>query len=426
MGTDFSISKLVAVLAVAITSLGGVLWAGDGYTVVELGNLRQGGSSVGRHMDSVGGRVVGTSGLTHGSNMHAFVWSAPTGMRDLGTFEGGDYSEAFGVNDAGTVVGNSNTRQTMRGFVWNAQEGMRELSPLPGDFASRAFAINNSGQVVGFSSGKHGVRAVVWSAQFEVRSLGTLTGGNYSEAYAINNAGHVVGMSTSSSGTRPFLWTSRDGMVDLGILPGAESCKAARINNVGQVVGSCTAGSGSRPFLWSKEGGMQSMGSLGGKEYAEALGINDSGEVVGTSETSLGARAFLWTKARGVQDVNSLIPPTHDVLLTQALQVNNRGQILAVGSFHHDVTHDREADLEDEMHAGPLHVFLLTPFKSLSSDMNATTRRQTVEQVTSPASKPYALKASTSIRLWNSPSHAYAGHCFFSVTAKQLRIPALL
>ena len=40
MGTDFSISKLVAVLAVAITSLGGVLWAGDGYTMVELAALR--------------------------------------------------------------------------------------------------------------------------------------------------------------------------------------------------------------------------------------------------------------------------------------------------------------------------------------------------------------------------------------------------
>jgi probable HAF family extracellular repeat protein len=380
MRTQILSTKLVALLAVSITSvLGGVGWAGDAYTVVELGALRQGGSTVGRHMDSTGGRVVGMSGVTHGSGMRAFVWSAPTGMRDLGTFLGGDYSEAFGVNDAGTVVGNSNLKETVRGFVWNAREGMRELSPLPGDFASRAFAINTSGQVAGFSSGKHGVHAVVWSAKFEVRSLGTLTGGNYSEAYAINNAGEVVGMSTSSSGTRPFLWTTRDGMVDLGILPGAESCKAVRINNVGQVVGSCTAGNGSHPFLWSKEGGMQSIGSLGGKEYAEALGINDSGEVVGASETSLGARAFLWTKARGVQDVNSLISPAHDVLLTQALHVNNRGQILAVGSFHHDATHDREANLEDETHAGPLHVFLLTPVKSVSSDMGAYHPDQAVE-----------------------------------------------
>ena len=62
---------------------------------------------------------------------------------------------------------------------------------------------------------------------------------------------------------------------------------------------------------------MQSVGSLGGKGYAEALGINDSGQVVGASETSLGPRAFLWSKAGGSQDINSLIPPTHDVLLVQ-------------------------------------------------------------------------------------------------------------
>ena len=117
---------------------------------------------------------------------------------------------------------------------------------------------------------------------------------------------------------------------------------------------------------------MQSLGSLGGTAYAEALAINDSGQVVGASETSLGARAFLWTKANGMQDLNSLIPPTHDVLLAQALHINNRGQILVVGSFHHDSTHDREADLEDDAHAGPVHVFLMTPAKSLSSAPNDT------------------------------------------------------
>ena len=201
MRADFSIKRLVAVLAVAIPcALGGAAAAADGYTVVELGALRQNGSSVGRHMDSTGTRVVGSSGLIHGSDTRAFVWSASTGMRDLGTFQGGDYSEAFGVNDSGSVVGDSNTRENIRAFVWNAQEGMRELSPLPGDVASRAFAINNSGQVVGYSSGKNGVRAVIWSAKLEVRSLGTLPGGNYSEAYAINNAGQVVGMSKRSVG----------------------------------------------------------------------------------------------------------------------------------------------------------------------------------------------------------------------------------
>lgn len=367
MKTHFSMRILAAVLATAIPCvLGGVASAADHYTIVELGALRQDGSSVGRQMDSTGTRVVGSSGWIHGNDTRAFLWSTSTGMLGLGTLQGGDYSEAFGVNDAGTVVGDSNTRDTMRAFVWNAPEGMRELSPLPGDIASRAYAINKSGQIVGYSSGKHGVRAVIWSAKLEVQSLGTLPGGNYSEAYGINNAGQVVGMSTSSSGPgqHAFLWSSRDGMVDLGMPPGVHSCKAVRINNAGQVVGSCsTIGAGSRPFIWSEEDGMQSVGSLGGKG-AQALGINDSAQVVGASATSLGARALVWTRAGGLQDINSLIPATHDVLLVQGLDINNRGQILAVGSIHHDPTHDRPADLDDGSHAGPLHLFLLTPVSS--------------------------------------------------------------
>src|SRR5277367_6105712 len=130
MKTEFSVSRLVALLAVSVLSvLSGVALAGDSYTVVELGPLKPNGSSVGRQMDNAGVRAVGSSGWTHGPDTRAFVWTAPTGMRDLGTFPGGDYSEAFGINDSGTVVGDSNTRDTMLAFVWSSPDGMRELSP---------------------------------------------------------------------------------------------------------------------------------------------------------------------------------------------------------------------------------------------------------------------------------------------------------
>src|SRR5580700_12217265 len=109
MTINFSIRKIVAILGVVIPCLlGSVALAGDSYTVVELGPLKPGGSSVGRQMDNAGLRAVGSSGWTHGPDTRAVVWTAPTGMRDLGTFPGGDYSEAFGINDSGTVVGASN------------------------------------------------------------------------------------------------------------------------------------------------------------------------------------------------------------------------------------------------------------------------------------------------------------------------------
>jgi probable HAF family extracellular repeat protein len=364
-----SIGKRIAVLAAAIPFLfSGVVWAGDSYSVVEVGALHPGGTSIGRHMDSAGGQVVGSSGVTHGSDTRAFIWNT-SGMHDLGTLPGGNYSEAFGVNDAGTVVGDSNTKESMIAFVWTAKDGIRELSPLPGDVSSRAFAINNAGEIVGYSSGAKGVRAVIWSAKLEVSSLGTLPGGKYSEARAINDAGEVVGVSANSSGRHAFLWSRENGMIDLGVLRGTENCKAVAISNGGHVAGSCISGASSLPFVWTKESGMQSLGSLGGAPYAEALGVNDAGQVVGSSETPLGARAFVWSKSGGMQDLNSLISSSHDVLLAQALHINKNGQILVVGSVHHDASHDREAHMDDDIHAGPMHLFLLTPSK-LSSGSN--------------------------------------------------------
>jgi probable HAF family extracellular repeat protein len=195
------------------------------YSVVDLGAL-PGGNAIGRHLDNILGKVVGSSGTTHGTHTHAFSWTAQDGMSDLGVLDGGDYSEAFSVNDLGDVVGDSNNAQSLRAVLWNPKRGMRELGSLPGDVASRAYSINHFGQIVGYSSGPHGLRAVIWSKELNIQSLGTLPGGNYSEARAINNVGQVVGVATSSSGRHAFLWSPQEGMVDLGVLPGDTASEA--------------------------------------------------------------------------------------------------------------------------------------------------------------------------------------------------------
>src|SRR5207253_7387959 len=102
------------------------------------------------------------------------------------------------------------------------------------------------------------------------------------------------------------------------------------------------------------------LGNLGEGAFAVAADINDSGQVVGTYATSLGPRAFLWTSSTGMIDLNSRIPSGSGMVLTSALGINERGQIVAIGTPHSSASH--RVELDDPHLAGvSIHVFVLTP-----------------------------------------------------------------
>lgn len=193
------------------------LW--DDGSMSDLGTLG-GQRSVGEDVNDAG-QIVGWSNTPSG-NTHAFLWGNGA-MQDFGTF-GGRNSAAYGINNAGQAIGfaeivdNSDPQDPYyypHAFLW--QNGaMQNLGTLAGKI-SYAYGINDAGQVVGQSEYSNDVgHAFLWQ-NGTMQDLGTL-GGTSSLAYAINNAGQVVGSSYLPNGdTHAFLWQN-GAMQDMGTL----------------------------------------------------------------------------------------------------------------------------------------------------------------------------------------------------------------
>ena len=326
---------------------------GQSYTLTNLGTLKPGSARV--HDLNSQRQIVGGSGHPHGSDTRAFLWTKKGGMKDLGFLPGGDYSVAMAINDAGQVVGTSNSTDGMHGFLWTSANGLTELGSLRATDDSSAFAINQSGQIAG-ASGSH---AALWMGN-SIKDLGAL-GGAWSEAHGLNNSGQVVGVADTPTGSHAFLWTDGSGMKDLGVLPGDSSSRGNHINDHGDVVGASEGMEGVRASLWTNSGGMRALTSLSSGGYSEAFGINNLGQVVGQSGGSLGTRAALWSGG-SVVDLNDLVPDLPvGTILTGAFSINDKGQIVAFGVSNPSLNKNRQARMDDHLHSGATHVYLLTP-----------------------------------------------------------------
>jgi probable HAF family extracellular repeat protein len=306
--------------------------------------------------------------LTGFPEVAAVVWKDGR-MINLGRL-GGYESEALAVNDKAQVVGFATNAipdsllfpfafiaETLgtqtRAVLWD-KGVIRDLGTLGGPDAA-AFSLNNRGQVLGYSytnstinpaTGLPMIHAFLWE-DGKMIDLGTL-GGTLVNPSFINDRGQVVGSSNLAEDqeAHPFLW-DRGKLTDLGTL-GGNFAGAGWINDNGEIIGGSTP-PGDNAFLgffW-KNGVMTNIGTVDGDLCSFPRYINSRGQVVGLSNDCQGnvSHAFLWQDGGPAVDLNTRIAPNSGIQLADAININDRGEIVGLGTLA----------------TGDLHAVLLKP-----------------------------------------------------------------
>ncbi len=284
-----------------------LLSAAPMYSVVDLGSFG-GSSSVSYHINNAG-VVVGWS-QTAVNNNHAFSASAGS-PQDLNQAASSD-SFAYGNNGSGETVGTSYINGQAHGTLWSGS-GVTDLGA-----GTSAMSINVTGQVAGGNG-----HAFVYS-NGKFTDLGTLTGGDWSQGYGINDNGMVAGYGSTGNGFRAFTWTAGTGLSTLGTL-GGNSSYAMGINNLGQVAGHSVAADGFMHAFIANNGSLTDLGRAGSNSFA--YGINNGGAVVGYNSGG----AFLFNGT--LLNLNALVSPNSGWLLQEAYGINDSGKIVGTGVF---------------------------------------------------------------------------------------------
>lgn len=370
-----------AVLAVGVGPASGAPGDPPMYTMVELGHIAPGSSSVAVAISdptAAGPVVVGQSFTKFSAptlSWRAVAWrpDVSTTPIDLLTSAGAStVNRAQDVSPSGAfIVGYSNVSPP-HGVRWSfnpttgAVTGVQALGALAGDGASEAVGVNSSGRAAGYSlTDSSTTRGATWAPGSATAVLlpGPSGSGGFRLAREISEAPleHIVGRSDMSSTptTRPVIWKKSGGVYGTGqlldlLFPTSVHDAVGITPNGLTAVGLGATQTQARGVSWNTA--TNAVTDIGGSCCSENVVYDMNNDGVGVGYTGLNFqtfRAVLYWKGKAF-DLNARITNNAEIGTTVFLQaasgINSAGQI--VGVFG--------GSTSDEP-LGPGRVFILTP-----------------------------------------------------------------
>src|SRR5207249_3996786 len=241
------------------------------------------------------GSVVGTAATTaFGSGRLPVIWQNGV-VSQLPLPVGETLGDANSVNASTVAVGSVNGGSSQRGVIYSGGSAtIITQTTSNGSYFLTAFGINDAGRVVGQgidpNNAARNVGIVFDIGQSTAFEVGALPDMNGALAFGVSDTGYVVGSSMLNQGSGlPFIWSDQGGIVAIPLATGTSEGNARAVNSAGWAVGTDSSAF-AIPFLY--DGNMtyrladllppNSGWDLSMNTSSSADGISEDGVIVGT------------------------------------------------------------------------------------------------------------------------------------------------